>query len=104
MRIKQHPILKFDSQKVIHFTYNGKPVEGIEGDTIAAALHNLGIRKLSHSITNKRARGFYCAIGNCASCNMIVDGKPNIRTCVTLLQEGMKVQTQHNKGVLYERI
>ena len=26
---------------------------------------------------------------------MIVDGKPNIRTCVTPLKEGMKVQTQY---------
>ncbi len=104
LRIKEHPILEFSEQEVIHFTYNGKQVEGISGDTIASALHHLGIRKLSHSIHEKRARGFYCAIGNCASCNMIVDGVPNVRTCVTLLKEGMKVKTQDNKGVLYEKL
>jgi len=104
LRIKDHPILEFNDQEKIHFTYNGKLVEGQKGDTIASALHNLGIRKLSHSIEHKRARGFYCAIGNCASCNMIVDGKPNVRTCVTLLVEGMKVETQENKGVLYETL
>ncbi len=102
MRIQKHPILTFDNHQVIHFTFNGKQVQGIKGDTIASALHDLGIRKLSHSIKHKRARGFYCAIGNCASCNMIVNGKPNIRTCVTLLEEGMIVRTQENKGVLYE--
>ena len=26
---------------------------------------------------------------------MVVNGKPNIRTCVTPLEEGMKVQTQY---------
>jgi hypothetical protein len=26
---------------------------------------------------------------------MIVDGKPNIRTCVTPLKAGMKVETQY---------
>ena len=104
MRIKDHPILEFKDQKLLRFTYNDKIVEGQFGDTIASALHNLGIRKLSHSIKYKRARGFYCAIGNCASCNMIVNGKPNIKTCVTLLEEGMKVKTQVNKGVLYDEL
>jgi len=35
---------------------------------------------------------------------MIVDGVPNVRTCVTLLEEGMNVETKKNKGVLYERV
>lgn len=26
---------------------------------------------------------------------MIVDGKPNVRTCITPLKEGMTVQTQY---------
>ena len=102
MRIKDHPILEFKDQTQINFMYNNKLVEGRFGDTIASALHDLGIRKLSHSIKNKRARGFYCAIGNCASCNMIVNGIPNVRTCVTLLEEGMIVLTQDDKGVLYD--
>ena len=104
LRIKEHPILIFEEKEVITFTFNGKRVSGVEGDTIASALHNLGVKKLSHSIKLKRARGFYCAIGNCASCNMIVNGKPNVRTCVTLLENGMDVKTQEGKGELYERI
>ncbi|WP_258877294.1 (2Fe-2S)-binding protein [Candidatus Xianfuyuplasma coldseepsis] len=104
MRIQEHPILDFKQNNIIHFTYDGQAVEGIEGDTIASALHNLGIRKLSHSIKHHRARGFYCAIGNCASCNMIVNGLPNVRTCITKLEEGMVVKTQTDKGVLYEHV
>ncbi|WP_437178350.1 (2Fe-2S)-binding protein [Candidatus Izimoplasma sp. HR1] len=104
LRIKDHPILEFKVREEVRFTYNGNLVEGRKGDTIASALHNLGIRKLSHSIEHKRARGFYCAIGNCASCNMIVNNRPNVRTCVTLLEEGMDVKTQDDKGVLYEKL
>jgi predicted molibdopterin-dependent oxidoreductase YjgC len=104
MRIKEHPILDFKEEKKISFVFDGKEVYGFEGDTIASALHALGIRKLSHSIELKRPRGFYCAIGNCASCNMIVDGIPNVRTCITELKEGMVVQTQEDKGVLYETV
>ncbi|MEC9485276.1 MAG: (2Fe-2S)-binding protein [Candidatus Izemoplasma sp.] len=101
MRIKEHPILDFKETKKLHFMYNGKKVYGFEGDTIASALHALGIKTLRHSIELKRPRGFYCAIGNCASCNMVVDGTPNVRTCITPLKEGMQVETQTDKGVYY---
>lgn len=104
MRIKEHPILEIKETEKISFIYDGKQVFGYVGDTIASALHALGIRKLSHSIEHKRPRGFYCAIGNCASCNMIVNGVPNVRTCITELKEGMVVETQQNKGVLYETL
>lgn len=100
MRITEHPILTFPRKREISFFFEGKPVVGYEGDTIASALHDLGILTLSYSIKKKRPRGFYCAIGNCASCNMIVDGIPNVRTCITELKDGMKVERQTNKGVI----
>ena len=98
MRIKQHPILEFDRGREIRFTFNGQPMTGYEGETIAAALHAAGVKVLAHSPEKHRPRGFYCAIGNCASCQMVVDGEPNVRTCITLLREGMQVETQEGKG------
>jgi aerobic-type carbon monoxide dehydrogenase small subunit (CoxS/CutS family) len=102
MRIKEHPILTFEVKTELNFIFDGKKVSGYEGDTIASALHAIGVKTLRRSIHLKRPRGFYCAIGNCASCNMIVDGKSNVRTCTTLLKEGMDVKTQTNKGDLYD--
>lgn len=99
MRIEKHPILSFEKKKEIPFIFEGKKVIGYEGDTIASAIHALGIKTLSFSIEKKRPRGFYCAIGNCASCNMIVNGTPNVRTCITPLKENMVVSRQTNKGV-----
>lgn len=103
MRIKEHPILTFEEKKKLSFFFDGKEVYGFEGDTIASALHALGIKTLSHSIELNRPRGFYCAIGNCSSCNMVVDGKPNVRTCVTMLVKDMIVKTQIGKGDIYEK-
>lgn len=104
MRIEEHPILEFEKErKKIHFTFNDRLVYGYEGDTIASALHALGVKGLSHSIKLNRPRGFYCAIGNCSSCHMIVDGVPNVKTCITLLKEGMDVKVQTNKGELYDK-
>jgi len=103
MRIENHPILKFEEKDKISFTYNGKTFHGYESDTIASALHASGIKKLSESIHMKRPRGFYCAIGNCASCKMLVDGEPNVRTCITPLKAGMVVESQIGKGVPHEK-
>ncbi|MDX9691405.1 MAG: (2Fe-2S)-binding protein [Acholeplasmataceae bacterium] len=100
MRVTEHPILTFPKKEEISFIFEGKKVIGYEGDTVASALHDLGILTLSYSIKKNRPRGFYCAIGNCASCNMVVNGVPNVRTCITELKENMIVERQTNKGVL----
>jgi len=95
-RIKEHPILgPAEKQKLVQFTYDGKSMEGYEGEPIAAALRSAGV--MVHRYTNRehKPRGIFCAIGRCTDCVMVVDGKPNIRTCITPLQEGMKVQTQY---------
>ena len=98
MRIENHPILEFDKGAEIKFTFQGEEVLGYEGDTIASALHALDVRVLGESVFKHRPRGFYCAIGNCSSCLMVVDGKPNIRTCITKLKAGMVVEIQKGKG------
>lgn len=100
MRITEHPVLEFNKGKEVDFTCNGEVVRGFEGETIAAALHAAGIKVLSHSIKNHRPRGFYCAIGNCSSCLMEVDGVANVRICTEPLTEGMVVNTQEGKGEL----
>lgn len=99
MRIHSHPILEFEEKEDITFMFEGKQVVGKKGDTIASALVNLGVDVFSYSIKLKRPRGFYCAIGNCASCKMRVNGKPNIKTCMTKLEPNMVVERQTDKGV-----
>lgn len=100
MRIKNHPILEFSTEKKIPFVFEGQAMIGYQGDTIAAALVANGVKIFSYSITHARPRGFYCAIGNCAACNMIVDGTPNVRTCITPLTPNMNVKIQKDKGVI----
>lgn len=100
MRISSHPILSFEAKKVVSFTFEGRPMSGLEGEPIAAALHDNGVLVLRHSIKKHRPRGFFCAIGRCSSCLMVVDGVPNIRTCVEPLREGMVVLRQSGKGTI----
>ncbi len=104
MRIKDHPILEFKRGEKITFSYNGKKITAYPGETIASALHAAGIRKLTHSQKHQRPRGFFCAIGNCSSCLMVVDGEPNVKTCVVEVEEGMVVQEQQGKGDLSAKV
>lgn len=96
MRLEEHPILgEVKKGKLVSFEFDGKPMQGYEGEPIAVALRAAGV--MTHRYTTKEhsPRGIFCAIGRCTDCVMIVDGKPNIRTCVTPLKEGMSVRTQH---------
>ena len=83
-RILTHPILGDTPEgRLVNFTYDGQ------------TLRVAGV--MTHRYTKKRhePRGVFCAIGRCTDCVMIVNGKPNIRTCITPLEEGMDVRTQY---------
>jgi len=99
MRIENHPILDFKRGTPVCFTFDGETIHAFDSETIAVALHSAGVCKLSFS-QKQRPRGLYCAIGNCSSCMMIVDGEANVKTCTTLVRDGMIVETQVGKGVL----
>jgi len=100
MRIEQHPILNFQRGEKVVFLFNGQEMEGYTSETIAGALHAAGVRELAQSPNLHRPRGLFCAIGNCSSCLMTVDGQPNIRVCVEKVRPGIRVESQRGKGDL----
>ena len=102
-RIAEHPILGAPEKgRLVTFTYDGMPLSGYEGEPIAMALHAAGVQV--HRFTAKRhePRGVFCAIGRCTDCVMVVNGKPNVRTCMEPLAEGMDVRTQDGPVALPE--
>lgn len=95
-RIEEHPILgEPEKGKMISFTFDGKEVKGYEGEPIAAALKAAGLMVHRYTQKEHKPRGIFCAIGRCTDCVMVVDGVPNVRTCITPLKEGMEVKTQY---------
>ena len=98
-RISEHPILGiYPKGELVEFTFDGRTLQGFAGEPVAMALKSAGV--LIHRYTSKlrQPRGIFCAIGRCTDCVMVVDGKPNIRTCVTPLAAGMDVRTQYGVG------
>ena len=99
MRVIEHPILdELDTSDTVTIYYNGTPIEALEGEPIAAALINAGVRAFRTTPKRHEPRGIFCAIGRCTDCMMIVDGIPNTRTCVTPVHDGMQVRTQEGLG------
>jgi predicted molibdopterin-dependent oxidoreductase YjgC len=99
VRLTNHPILgEQPPQREVSFIFDGSAMTGFEGEPVAAALRAAGV--LIHRYTKKRhePRGIFCAIGRCTDCVMIINGQPNVRACVTPLEEGMTVKTQHGAG------
>jgi len=108
-RIEEHPVLgKIEKGRIVKFSLDGKKLEGCEGEPIAAALKAMGVMVHRYTKKEHNPRGIFCAIGRCTDCVMIVNGKPNIRTCVTPLEEGMEVKTQDGvspkKGIVSNEI
>ncbi|MCP4177683.1 MAG: (2Fe-2S)-binding protein [bacterium] len=99
MRIKNHPILGSETRmEDAVIMVDRKKIPAIEGEPIVAALMAAGIRKFRYTHKEKKARGIFCGIGRCTDCMMIVDGQPNVRTCVTPVINGMTVETQNGLG------
>lgn len=99
--ITEHPVLEYRHGKKVNFSFDGREMEGYEGEPIAMALHAGGVSVYRITPDMKRPRGFFCAIGKCSSCFMVVDGVPNVRTCVTPLKAGMSVETQTGRGRMH---
>lgn len=98
-RIKDHPILGHDNRKeTVTITFDGKEIKALKGEMVAAALMANGVYKFRYTEKNNKPRGMYCGIGRCTDCVMIVDGIPNVRTCVTEVRDGMIIETQYGRG------
>ncbi len=99
MRVLDHPILgKPPKDRKVMIFHDGKPLVAIEGEPILAALIAHGIKKCRSTRKRRDPRWFYCGIGRCTDCVMTVDGVPNIRTCITPAEAGMKIETQVGLG------
>lgn len=70
-------------------------VEARPEDTLATALIAAGSLMTSRSPKYRRPRGAYCLTGDCGTCLVRVDGRPNVRACTTPVREGMRVSSQN---------
>lgn len=88
----------FERSKKFEIEVNGEKITAFEGETIASALIGAGKHTFRRTPKKNQPRGFYCGIGLCYECMMVVDGVPNTRACQTLAAPGCRVETQEGLG------
>jgi len=100
MRVISHPVLEdMRDTKWIDIAVDGRKIAAREGESIAAALMAGGIRTMRYTPVKSEPRGVFCGIGQCSDCMVTVNGVPNVRACVTPVEEGMVVET----GTIWHR-
>ncbi len=77
---------------------DGEPCSAYPGETIAGALIAAGRLYCRKTSDRHEWRGYYCGMGVCWECLMVVDGRPNVRACMTFVRDGMRIETQDGYG------
>ncbi len=75
----------------VAFTFVGRELTALEGDTIAMALWAAGEVVLRQSSRDGAGRGVLCNMGVCYECLVLADGVL-VRACTTLVRPGQRVE------------
>lgn len=96
LRVTTHPVLdvSMNDRKKVHIAVDGKSLDVLEGEILAAALWANGFISLGHNPSNGDHRGMYCGIGHCYECRVTVDGVEDVRSCLIRVRDGMQVSLQ----------
>jgi predicted molibdopterin-dependent oxidoreductase YjgC len=79
-------------------TFDGRPVEALPGQTVAAVLWTAGVTSWRATRGEGRPRGVFCGIGVCFDCLVTVNGRPNQRACLVPARPGDVIGTQEGTG------
>lgn len=76
----------------VRFELDGKPAEALAGDTLLVAILNNGTSVRSSEFGEDRRAGF-CLMGACQDCWVWTAAGERLRSCTTVLEEGMRIVT-----------
>lgn len=82
-----------DRGSPLTITVDGVPLQAFRGETIGAALLAHGRRILRTTLRTRSPRGLFCGMGVCFDCAVTVNGVSNVRSCITLVEDGMAIST-----------
>ena len=82
---------------LVTFTFDGKLLTALKGDTVAAALLAAGVSRFRTTSVSGAERGPYCMMGVCFDCLVTIDGVGNRQGCLVPVSPGMKIEVQKGK-------
>jgi predicted molibdopterin-dependent oxidoreductase YjgC len=72
---------------------DGAPKEAWEGQTVTAVLVAAGVWALRRNPVTGQPRGPFCGMGVCLECEVTIDGRPAVRSCLEHVTDGMEIRT-----------
>ncbi|MDR3435386.1 (2Fe-2S)-binding protein [Telmatospirillum sp.] len=91
-------------RKAVSFTFDGRSMQGREGDSIAAALLANGIDHVRVHPVSGAPRSPYCLMGVCFECLVTVNGVGNRQACQTELRDAMVIESQRGARAVSDEI
>jgi sarcosine oxidase subunit alpha len=70
---------------------NGRRAAAWEGETVHAALVAAGYTAFGQTKPQGEPLGAFCGMGICCGCLVTIDGKPDQRACMRLVEDGMEI-------------
>ncbi len=84
---------RIDRKSEVSIIVDGKRVSAFQGESLLAVLIVSGLKSFRKSSVLAEPRGGLCGMGVCYDCLVTVDGVPNIKACMTFVEDGMEVKT-----------
>ncbi len=81
----------------VAFVLDGRPAQGLAGDTLLVAVLNSG-GHLRRSEFGDGTRAGFCLMGACQDCWVWTDDGTRLRACTTVLTAGLRVRTSLPEG------
>ncbi|QBD82529.1 (2Fe-2S)-binding protein [Ktedonosporobacter rubrisoli] len=94
----ERDIAQVEREEPFTFSFEEQPVTAYPGETIGAALIAAGILTFRTTRKAGKPRGIFCGIGVCFDCLLVVNGRPNVRACMTPARPNMLVKVQVGAG------
>jgi predicted molibdopterin-dependent oxidoreductase YjgC len=96
------PIAERTAGTALSFSFDGRPLSGRDGDTVAASLLANGITTCRTTPVSGTPRAPYCLMGVCFECLVVIDGVGNRQGCMVPLRDGRRIETQTGRRQLDE--
>ncbi|MFE7959436.1 (2Fe-2S)-binding protein [Streptomyces sp. NPDC057413] len=93
-----HGLVRAEPGPPFPFTFDGRTLTALPGQSLAAALWSAGILSWRTTRRNGTPRGVFCGIGVCHDCLATVNGRPNQRACLIPVRPGDTVTPQEGTG------
>lgn len=76
----------------VNILVNGSEITAYRGETVLSALIAAGYKALKRSVILKEKRGAFCGMGVCFECIVTINGTPNQRACMYLVEDNMEIK------------